>query len=145
MLSAWIDRSSLFFEFAGLGIIQTKKAVPLRERLFENKSWRCPTLTWGDPTLPSALSVFTSEFGMGSGGSRSLLPPGKLVGKKKNLLPGKNNNLDKFLMSRVYFSVALHVAFTPRMFWCYMAKPHGQLVLVSFTHYCASTPSLSTS
>jgi len=31
------------------------------------------------------------------------------------------------------------------MFWCYMAKPHGQLVLVSFTHYCASTPSLSTS
>ena len=28
---------------------------------------------------------------------------------------------------------------------CYMVKPHGQLVLVSFTHYCASTPSLSTS
>jgi len=26
-----------------------------------------------------------------------------------------------------------------------MVKPHGQLVLVSFTHYCASTPSLSTS
>ena len=30
--------------------------------------------------LSSALSVLTSEFGMGSGGSRSLLPPGKLVG-----------------------------------------------------------------
>ena len=27
----------------------------------------------------------------------------------------------------------------------YRIKPHGQLVLVSFTHYCASTPSLSTS
>jgi hypothetical protein len=40
---------------------------------------------------------------MGSGGSRSLLPPGKLVGKKKNLFPEKNNNLDKFLMSRVFF------------------------------------------
>jgi len=26
-----------------------------------------------------------------------------------------------------------------------MIKPHVQLVLVSFTHYCASTPSLSTS
>ena len=26
----------------------------------------------------------------------------------------------------------------------YMTKPFGQLVLVSFTHYCASTPSLST-
>ena len=38
--------------------------------------------------------------------------------------------------------VALHVV---QAFWCYMAKPHEQLVLVSFTHYCASTPSLSTS
>ena len=27
----------------------------------------------------------------------------------------------------------------------YRIKPHGQLVLVSCTHYCASTPSLSTS
>ncbi len=28
------------------------------------KAWRCPTLTWGSPTLPSALFRFTSEFGM---------------------------------------------------------------------------------
>ena len=27
---------------------------------------------------------------------------------------------------------------------CYMVKPHGQLVLVSYTRYRASTPSLST-
>lgn len=27
----------------------------------------------------------------------------------------------------------------------YRVKPHGQLVLVSLTHYCASTPNLSTS
>ena len=27
---------------------------------------------------------------------------------------------------------------------CYMVKSHGQLVLVSWTHYCAFTPSLST-
>lgn len=27
---------------------------------------------------------------------------------------------------------------------CYMIKPHGQLVLVSFMHYCTSTSSLST-
>ena len=33
----------------------------------------------GTPTLSSALSGFTSEFEMGSGGSRSLLPPGKLL------------------------------------------------------------------
>ncbi len=31
----------------------------------------------GDPTLPSALRRFTSEFGMGSGGTTALLPPGK--------------------------------------------------------------------
>jgi hypothetical protein len=35
--------------------------------------------------------------------------------------------------------------YTPKPLGCYMVKPHGQLVLVSFTHYCASTPSLSTS
>ncbi len=34
-----------------------------------------PTLTWGDPTLPSALRRFTSEFGMGSGGTTALVPP----------------------------------------------------------------------
>ena len=27
-------------------------------------TWRCPTLTWESPTLPSALQRFTSEFGM---------------------------------------------------------------------------------
>ena len=35
-----------------------------------------PALTWGDPTLPTALNGFTSEFGMESGGSRSLLSSG---------------------------------------------------------------------
>ena len=32
-----------------------------------------------------------------------------------------------------------------KLFGCYMVKPHGQLVPVSYTHYCASTPGLSTS
>ena len=39
-------------------------------------TWQCPTLTWGYPTLPSALQRFTSEFGMVSGGSTALSPPG---------------------------------------------------------------------
>ncbi len=34
------------------------------------KAWRCSTLTWGNPTLPSTLFRFTSEFGMDSGGSK---------------------------------------------------------------------------
>ena len=54
-----------------------KKAPADARGFYSREAWRCPTLTWGDPTLPSALSVFTSEFGMESGGSRSLLPPGK--------------------------------------------------------------------
>ena len=39
-------------------------------------AWRCPTLAWGGPTLPSAMTRFTAEFGMGSGGSTSLWSPG---------------------------------------------------------------------
>ena len=27
-------------------------------------AWRCATLTWGNPTLPSPLLRFTSEFEM---------------------------------------------------------------------------------
>ncbi len=34
-------------------------------------------------TLPSALPRFTSEFGMGSGGSTALLPPGKIFNLRK--------------------------------------------------------------
>ena len=33
----------------------------------------------GTPALPSAMHRFTAEFGMGSGGSNALLPPGKLA------------------------------------------------------------------
>ncbi len=35
-------------------------------------AWQFPTLAWGDPTLPSALRRFTSEFGMGSGGTTAI-------------------------------------------------------------------------
>ena len=34
----------------------------------------------GTPTLPSAMHHFTAEFGMGSGGTNALMPPGKLAG-----------------------------------------------------------------
>ena len=46
---------------------------------FKIKAWRFPTLTQGDPALPLALTRFTSEFEMGSGGSKLLLSSGKLV------------------------------------------------------------------
>ena len=37
------------------------------------------------------------------------------------------------------------IAYSKKLGQGYRIKPHGQLVLVSLTHYCASTPSLSTS
>ena len=39
----------------------------------------------GNATLPSALVCFTSEFGMGSGGSHSLSSSGKTVNNSENL------------------------------------------------------------
>ena len=67
---------------------------------------------------------------MGSGGSHLLLPPGKpFTDSRRSIQKG----------------IGYEVAFaSPKLLGCYMVKPHGQLVLVSFTHYCASTPSLST-
>ncbi len=48
-------------------------AVPMAARV----SNKVGLEAWGDPTLPSALRRFTSEFGMGSGGTTALVPPGK--------------------------------------------------------------------
>ncbi len=56
---------------------KTQKAHPSGWALHVFDAWQFPTLTWGDPTLPSALRRFTSEFGMGSGGTTALSPPGK--------------------------------------------------------------------
>ena len=53
------------------------KARSIERALIQIQAWRCPTLTWGDPTLPSALLRFTTEFGMGSGGSITLWSPSK--------------------------------------------------------------------
>ena len=43
------------------------------ERAFLNRSLAMSYSHMGTPTLPSALLHFTSEFGMGSGGSTALL------------------------------------------------------------------------
>ena len=61
-------RSTEFFRFMTTGC---------HPGLLQFDAWQFPTLAWGDPTLPSALRRFTSEFGMGSGGTTALVPPGK--------------------------------------------------------------------
>ena len=126
----------------GKGGAKSKAPVPCGARgLWVVGAWQCPTFTWGSPTLSSALSSFTSEFGMGSGGSHSLWPPGKGVGEGavrwRACLQGSVFTLGEL------FSIGAH--HTPEVFGCYMVKPLEQLVLVSFTRYRASTPSLSTS
>ena len=59
------------------GKTKAKNPAPYGTGFFLINAWQFPTLTWGDPTLPSALRRFTSEFGMGSGGTTALKPPGK--------------------------------------------------------------------
>lgn len=60
------------------GLRQKRKKPIRQDGLFTLiDAWQFPTLAWGDPTLPSALRRFTSEFGMGSGGTTALVPPGK--------------------------------------------------------------------
>ena len=59
------------------GMIDVKKPSVFTEGLSQLDAWQFPTLAWGDPTLPSALRRFTAEFGMGSGGTTALVPPGK--------------------------------------------------------------------
>ena len=79
----------------------------------------------GAPALSSALSVFTAEFGMRSGGTRSLWPPGKSVGAAESSTP----------RIRSITHALLSFPNTHKPLWCYMVKPHDELVRVSFIHY----------
>ena len=51
-----------------------------------NLPWRRPTLAQAIQALPSALQRFTSVFGMGTGGTTAVMPPGKLNFKEHNSL-----------------------------------------------------------
>ena len=101
--------------------------------LLQFDAWQFPTLTWGDPTLPSALRRFTSEFGMGSGGTTALSPPGKFC-----FHPA-------FLRDDLICHQAEHCVSSPKQLRRCKVKPHGSLVSVSSTYRYAYTPDLSTS
>ena len=112
---------------------ETQKAHPAGWALHLFDAWQFPTLTWGDPTLPSALRRFTSEFGMGSGGTTALVPPGKFCYQRRNL------------PRRLICIKAENSLKSPKHLRRCKVKPHGSLVPVSSTHRCAYTPGLSTS
>jgi hypothetical protein len=87
-------------------------------------SRRRPTLPHGDRAVPSALEGLTTVFEMGTGVTPPPLPPETRM---------------TIAHGRIWL-VQMHVVATG-----IVVKPHGQLVPVSFTHCCASTPGLSTS
>ena len=71
----------------------------------------------GNATLPSAMQRFTSEFGMGSGGSAALLSSGKTV----VCCADKDTSESVEKLSSAIASMVLLVA----TLGCYMVKPHG--------------------
>ena len=102
---------------------------PCQGKRNEFNAWQFPTLAWGDPTLPSALRRFTSEFGMGSGGTTALKPPGKFF----VLCPVSFVLMLRWPPSRcsvTYFSMLLHIGRLPP---CLSAKSFG---LQSAGHNC---------
>ena len=139
----------------------------MRLGFFLFDAWQFPTLAWGDPTLPSALRRFTSEFGMGSGGTTALVPPGKFFVLSTQFFIA-SAALPALVKSVTYFSMLLpfrrlppclsakafvpsnlvsaenHLSSPKHLRRC-KVKPHGSLVPVSSTHRCAYTPGLSTS
>ncbi len=92
-----------------------------------------PTLAWGDPTLPSALRRFTSEFGMGSGGDHRAISARQIL---------FINPLSPANLICIRLKIFSH---PPKHLRRCKVKPHGSLVPVSSTHRCAYTPGLSTS
>ena len=91
--------------------LKRKKAHPSGWALHLFDAWQFPTLTWGDPTLPSALRRFTSEFGMGSGGTTALSPPGKFCCQKRIFYT--DAALAAFVKSVTYYSMLLSLLHLP--------------------------------
>ncbi|OEA25174.1 hypothetical protein BBM55_01500 [Vibrio parahaemolyticus] len=63
-MGIWIRITWVIFYNPNFQNSEMQKSPLFRVGFFKFKAWRCPTLTWGSPTLPSALFRFTSEFGM---------------------------------------------------------------------------------
>ena len=86
-ISAWSAKLTLPWPYSAQQMVIGKPSLKSETRKspdsvsyrgFWIRAWRWPTLTWGNPTLPSAILRFTSEFGMDSGGSTALLSSSKL-------------------------------------------------------------------
>ena len=107
-------------------------------------------LSRGQSALSSAQSRFTVLFGMGRRGSNSLWPPSKLSGpvvlrrRLRIRVAGKQQQYWKKYFLGLDSRQHRPLKALSLVWQGYRIKPHGQLVSVSLTHYCASTPDLST-
>ena len=151
----------------------------------------------GSPTLPSAMALFTSEFGMGSGGSTPLWSSSNsfcvcfevhcVVRWLFIVSLSQNTRIRAWIFNNSFwnsdnqgqtdahhcwcfivicvFVILMILSFhsshhdlhgwrkcwdcqeqSPvKPLWCYMVKPHEQLVLVSSMPHSTYTPNLSTS
>ena len=82
-------------------------------------TWRCPTLTWGSPTLPSAFRRFTSEFGMGSGGTTALSPPGLFVLDLRLSFTSSSLSLSSLCFIRTFIGYKLNFYFVSFYFFLF--------------------------
>jgi hypothetical protein len=101
------------------------------------------------PALSSARRRFTVLFGMGRRGTNALCSSEKLGGGRHAAPPSgmvlgcvfnSGRSLDCLIVRATEQS-----RLEPQRACGYRIKPHGQLVRLSSTHYCASTWRLSTS
>ena len=110
--------------------------------------------------VPSAQRGLTSVFGMGTGGTLAVWSPANLVGAWRAVFPAARSVIRASSPGTESKAFWRHIntksiGLLTRLVEClvrtamlrrvnFMIKPNGRLVLVSYTHYCASTSSLST-
>ena len=78
--SLFIIHYSLFTNSVGRHVLQTKKREARNHfGCAPHNAWQRATLPRATPAVPSPLGLFTSVFGMETGVTSSLWPPGKSV------------------------------------------------------------------
>ena len=96
-------------------------------------TWRCPTLTWGSPTLPSAFRRFTSEFGMGSGGTTALSPPGLFVLDLRLSFTSSSWSLSSLCFMRTFIGYKLNFYFVSFYFFLFFFVGFVLLLLLLYS------------
>ena len=123
-----------------------KKNLSLYQAKVEIK--KIPATTYSSNLLwlvPSAQCRFTSEFGMGSGGTNMLLSPGKNIELQANSALIFLNRRLYAIYNNFSYSLICKLLYTLANKLKKRVKSLDRLVSVSYTHLYPYTPDLSTS